>query len=58
MLLDLVGVQHQGFEVVAHGFDVDVLVDQFDGLRAKRARAACRCRWAASRISYTWSASL
>lgn len=30
-----VGIEHEGLDVVAHGFDVDVLVDEFDGLRAE-----------------------
>ncbi len=40
--LEQVGVQHQRLEVVPHGIDVHVLVDQLDGLGAQaRARAAC-----------------
>ena len=33
--LEDVGVHDQRLQVVANGFDVDVLVDEFEGLRAK-----------------------
>ena len=34
--LQQIGVQHQGVEVIPHGVDVDVLVDQLDGLGPQR----------------------
>ena len=47
-LLQDVGVQHQRLQVVAHRFDVDVLVDQLDGLGAERVpEQLAVCRWAA-----------
>ena len=37
-----IGIEHQCLDVVAHGLDMDVLIDEFDGLGAKSdARAAC-----------------
>ena len=40
--LEQVGVEDQRVEVVADRVDVDVLVDELDGLRRRaRARAAC-----------------
>ena len=33
--LEQFGIENQGVEIIAHGIDVYVLVDQFDGLRAE-----------------------
>ena len=33
--LEQFGIENQGLEVIAHGIDVYVLVDQLDGLRAE-----------------------